>query len=177
MKTHYAILLTYVVFITSGCNDASKNGNLTIEGKKPVYSKDLQWTTIEVRPAEQAQHLGKIVTYNNYIFLVDINKGVHIVNNSTPSSPQKIAFLSIPLCTDIAIKNNYLYANNGADMIVMNIANPAQAQLEKRVENVYSNLTELSPAGYSGYFECVDETQGRVIGWIDTVLVNPKCRK
>jgi hypothetical protein len=177
MKALYPVLLIYVVFTASSCNDADKQENFTAPAKIPVYATDTAWTKVEITTARQAENIGKITTYNNYIYLVDLNKGIHIIDNSNPSSPAKISFISIPLCTDIAIKNNVLYANNGSDMIVLNIANPQQPQLLKRIERVYSNSNEQFPPGYDGYFECVDDSKGRVIGWIDTTLQNPKCRK
>jgi len=33
----------------------------------------------------------------------------------------------------------------------------------------------MFPAGYSGYFECVDSEKGVVIGWEEATLSNPEC--
>lgn len=177
MKNSIVLIILFLAVIIQSCNDADKNGEFVSEGKMPVYSNQAQWTDVSVTNPQPANTIGKISVYNNYVYMVDIGRGIHVLNNSNPSSPAKVSFISIPLCTDIAIKNNRLFANNGVDMVVMNIANPAQPQVIKKVENVYSNSNEQSPPGYSGYFECVDNSKGRVIGWIDTILQTPQCRK
>jgi hypothetical protein len=42
------------------------------------------------------EHAGKIYIKGNYIYLNEVNQGIHIIDNSNPSSPLQIAFLSIP---------------------------------------------------------------------------------
>lgn len=176
MKTLYPLGYVLLLFATA-CHDGPRHREIDVVGKKPVYADEIAWTTISVKPARAAQSIGKIVTYNQFIFLVDNGLGVHVINNADPANPQKMAFLSIPMCTDIAIKDNLLYANNGIDMVILNISNPTQAQLIQRMEGVYNKSSEHSPAVYTGYFECVDESRGRLIGWTDTLLHNPECRK
>ncbi len=177
MKTRYPLLALGILMLATSCYDGPRHRDMDVVGKKPVYASDLEWTTISVKPAQPAKSIGKIVTYNQYIFLVDNGIGVHVLNNANPATPVKQAFIAIPMCTDIAIKDNLLYANNGVDMVILNISNPIQAQLIQRMEGVYNKSSEHSPATYSGYFECVDESRGRLVGWTDTILHNPTCRK
>ena len=46
---------------------------------------------------------GKICVKGNIIFLNDLDKGVHVIDNSNPAQPRKIAFINIPGNEDIAV--------------------------------------------------------------------------
>lgn len=64
---------------------------------------------------------GKIATINNYILLVDIYKGVHIIDNSDVYNPKAVKYLVIPGVKDIAMKNGIVYANSSTDLIAFDI--------------------------------------------------------
>ncbi len=64
---------------------------------------------------------GKIYAFGNYIFQNDLNKGIHLIDNTDPLHLQKIAFLNIPYNTEFAVKGNYIYANNGNDLVVVDV--------------------------------------------------------
>src|SRR5689334_6664328 len=91
----------------------------------PVYK-----TTQEVRnniksgPAQPVEHPGKIYIQGQYIFLNDIDKGIHVIDNSNPSQPQQVAFINIPGNMDLAVKGNILYADLYTDLVAIDISNP-----------------------------------------------------
>jgi hypothetical protein len=60
---------------------------------------------------------GKIWVYNDYIFLIEQYKGIHVIDNSDPATSKTIAFIQIDGCTEVAVKDGILYANNAVDMI------------------------------------------------------------
>jgi len=67
--------------------------------------------------AKELEDPGKIYFYNNYIFINEKRAGVHVFDNSTPSSPQNIGFLNIPGNVDIAIRNDIMLADNYIDLL------------------------------------------------------------
>ena len=69
--------------------------------------------------------------YGNYIFLNEVNKGVHIIDNSNPAKPSIKAFINIPGNVDIAVKGSTLYADLFADLVVVDISNPLDAAFKK----------------------------------------------
>ncbi len=85
---------------------------------------------------------GKIYYYNNYLFINEGRDGVHVIDNSVPSNPQNIAFISIPGSEDIAIKNGRLLANSYTDLLTINIDDIYHAKLEQRTENVFPPIWE-----------------------------------
>ena len=64
---------------------------------RPVYK-----TRAEVRAAAQStvpmqvSTPGKIFLLNNFVFLNEVDKGIHIIDISDPSKPLNISFLRIP---------------------------------------------------------------------------------
>ena len=80
---------------------------------------------------------GKIFIIGKYIFLNEIDKGIHVIDNSNPASPQNISFINIPGNQDISIIGNTLYADVFTDMAVLNIANPTNITVNKMLEGVF----------------------------------------
>ncbi len=88
-----------------------------------------------------------------------------------------ISYNIIPLSTELAVKGNYLYANNFRDIIVFDISNPAEPRLVKRVSNVFPPVNQKFPPLSNIYFECPDETKGVVVRWELKRINIPKCRR
>ncbi|MGE5107459.1 MAG: LVIVD repeat-containing protein [Sphingobacteriales bacterium] len=114
---------------------------------EPVYkTKSEVLSEIKSSTPSAIKNPGKIYFYGNYIFLNEVNKGIHIIDNSNPSSPVIKAFINVPGNVDIAVRGNTLYADLFTDMVVIDIANPLNATLKKVIprvfpERVYANGT------------------------------------
>ncbi|WP_207632784.1 LVIVD repeat-containing protein [Foetidibacter luteolus] len=100
-------------------------------------------TTAEVRDAiksdvpEDVSQPGKIYLYGKYIFLNELGKGVHIIDNSNPAAPVNKAFIHIPGNEDIAVKGNILYADCFTDLMAIDISNPEAVKLQSFVHNIF----------------------------------------
>lgn len=86
---------------------------------------------------ETLNHTGKIYLYGNYIFLTEINKGIHIIDNTDPSKPENISFIPVPGNEDIAVKENYLYADSYSDLVVFDIHDPKNVHAVKFLNNTF----------------------------------------
>lgn len=67
---------------------------------------------------------GKLYIKGNFIFLNEIEKGIHIIDNTNPAIPQNIGFIDIPGNVDIAVKGNILYADLYSDLVTIDIGDP-----------------------------------------------------
>jgi hypothetical protein len=105
---------------------------------RPVYQ-----TRAEVKASirndvpEQVQVPGKIVLYKSWLFVIDVDKGIHLIDISNPAQPVNKYFIKVPGCTDIAIKNDYLYADCYTDLITMDISDPAAVQVKQYLNGVF----------------------------------------
>jgi hypothetical protein len=66
-----------------------------------------------------------------------VNKGVHVFDNSNPSSPKAVSFINIPGNLDIAVSGHYLYADMYTDMLTIDINDPLHATLKDTSANVF----------------------------------------
>ncbi len=82
---------------------------------------------------------GKVYAYQSYIFVNDKYKGVHVIDNSDPGSPQKISFIKIAGNVDISVKGNFLYADSLTDLIVLDISEINAIRIISRMENVLND--------------------------------------
>lgn len=135
---------------------------------KPFYkSKAEVRASIKSSPAISISRTGKIFIQGNNLFLVDVNKGVHIIDITNPNQPQKTAFIPVPGCNDIAVRGNYLYVDFGTDLLTINISNPNAAFIKKSIANVFPENYAL---GYS------PDTSKVFAGYVkvDTIMIKSK---
>lgn len=104
----------------------------------PIYkSKVVVLESIKSTVPQPLQKTGKIFLYGHYIFINEVNKGIHIIDNSNPQSPKNISFIAIPGNLDIAVKNNTLYADLYTDMLTIDIADLENISLKKVSNNIF----------------------------------------
>jgi hypothetical protein len=87
--------------------------------------------------AQSLKETGKIYIKDNFLFVSELNMGVHVIDNQNPFKPEIIAFLKIPNNEDIAIRDNVLYADSHTDLIVIDISNPANISEIRRINNAF----------------------------------------
>jgi hypothetical protein len=173
MKRFAPLLLLLFV---AGCIPDNSTPS-SIRGYVPVYAPATSTEAIDVQAAKATASAGKIYAYGNYAFQVDQFQGIHIIADAHSAQAHKIAFLKVPLCTEIAIKNDHLYTNNVNDLVVFNINDPAQPQLVHRLKDAFPVITQDHPPFNGVYFECPDPKKGIVIRWEEKEIKNPQCRR
>jgi len=149
--------------------------DVNVIGMKPEYISSDELLQFEQQPSQPIEKAGKIMLYQSYVFLGEINKGIHIIDMSDTANPVNLSFLKIPGNKDLVAQDDRLYADNGPHLLTLNISDIQHITLVQRSMNVF-RLSELYPAEYSGYFECVDETKGWISGWNEAHLADPKCK-
>ncbi|MES1198123.1 MAG: hypothetical protein ABUL41_02495 [Chitinophagaceae bacterium] len=133
---------------------------------EPVYKDKAEvLAAIGSSTATEIASPGKIYQYGNYIFLNEINKGVHIIDNSNPSSPVQKAFIQIPGNIDIAVKGNTLYADLYTDMLAIDITDPLHTRLLKVLPKIFPERF------YSNGF--IPDTTKVIVDWISKKVTVP----
>ena len=96
-------------------------------------------TGIKTLPAQDLENPGKIYVKDNYLFINEVKKGIHVIDNSNPSFPKAISFIQILGNVDIAVKGNILYADSYTDFVAFDISNPKDVKEVSRTKEVFSN--------------------------------------
>ncbi len=165
-------------FLLSSCVDDAANESVgEVQGLKPLYAAGDDWKTVTVVSSREIVQLGKIYYKDNIIYVNELNRGIHIIDNTIPTNPQTIKFINVPGSKDISIKGNFLYTDNVSDLLVLDISDFNNITVVNRIPNIYPNIEQLYPEFHTGYFECVDASKGTVIAWESATLNNPECRR
>ncbi len=162
------------VLLMASC-DFQRTYPAEIMGYAPIYMSATDQYKISTSEAQDYDNPGKIYKYGNYTFQMDKGKGIHVINSTDPAMPSKIKFINVPGCTDISIKGNMLYANNFRDLLTLNISDINNVTVSHRNKNVFPASLESAPPENGIYFECIDNSQGVIVGWEKKMLQNPKC--
>ncbi len=175
MNTLLKAFFLVSIFIFVACERVDDEDIQTIEGLRPIYASG-NWQDIAVSGPEPIDNLGKIYYKDGILYVNERNRGIHVYDNTDPLNINALKFINIPGNRDIAIKGNTLYADNGKDLVAIDISNFENIKVVNRVSNIYPDRTFLNyPENYIGYFECVDAEKGTVIGWEEATLTNPEC--
>lgn len=165
------ILLFIPLFFTA-CEDQRIRTVIRTE-YEPVYMTEQEFkNAVQLEEPRKLKKPGKIYLHDGYLFVNEVNKGVHIIDNRDPSSPSKIGFVNIPANKDIAVKGDRLYADSHSDLLVFDISNMQNAVLITRKEGVF----EFSASKHPGYpYRSADPEKGIVVDW-KQVKVEETCR-
>ena len=140
---------------------------------RPIYASYAEARTVQTLAPQPLKNVGKIYVKDNYLFINDVGTGIHIMDNRDPAKPVQLAFISILGNQELAIKDSILYADNLTDLVALNIANPRNVRLVKRIENVFAY--SAYPVATNVRFECADPGKGAVIRWEKAAVENPMC--
>ena len=159
----------------AGCTpqDAPDDGQAWV----PVYVQmsDMD-DDISVTNARITEKAGKIYALGNYIFQNDVNKGIHIIDNTNRANPQKVGFINIPFNTEFAVRGNYIYANNVNDLVVIDISDVLHPKMTKRINQAFPYISQTHPP-HSGRFVCADPARGVVVDWELQNVKSTNCRR
>lgn len=145
-------------------------------GMKPIYEEDLVITKEDSRPLISS---GKILSYGPILLIQERGSGLHVIDNSDPSNPAKLFFISIPENNDLTVKDGLLLVDNGPDLVSIEISSDTLVEVS-RVRSIFAlsdqDVSEF-PSQNEVYYECPEPSKGPVIAWKQATLFDPKCYK
>ncbi|MEJ7693237.1 hypothetical protein [Daejeonella sp.] len=158
MKVFGTLLSFIFVLCLSSCKDEVVRTR-TYHRLTPFYLSvsDLRKQAISMDKPHELSAPGKIYIYGNYLFINEVTKGIHVIDNSNPASPRFLNFINIPGNIDLAVNSNILYADSYVDLLAFDISNPTSINMVKRVENVFDN-------------QYIDLKKGLIRGYKDTII-------
>ncbi|MCB0443859.1 MAG: hypothetical protein KDC50_07395 [Flavobacterium sp.] len=139
MKTIKLLCLCLFVGFFASCNQEDDRSTETAKFAVPVIkSLETLRNSISVTSAQETNSEGKIYIAENLLFYIAQESGIHIFDNSNPANPKNMAFINLEGVHDIAVKGNYLYADNFVDLVVFDISNINNIEVVRVTENVIS---------------------------------------
>ncbi len=153
---HYLVIILFISLSVS-CKKDSEKAVFAV----PVVKKlsDIR-SRVSVTGARLTQSDGKIYVTSHLLFYIAQESGVHVFDNHTPASPVNTAFINLEGVHDIAVKGNYLFADNFVDLLVFDITDIHAIRLVKTVEHAFSFYPSYpSTAEFYDYLETADSTE------------------
>lgn len=168
MKKYLKIIMSIIIFLSLySCPSV-----YTTVVYNPIYTS---WEEIrsssstEFIDAKSITDPGKIYVWESYIFIVEKNKGIHIIDNSSPADPHSLGFQEVPGCGDISVLQKdgivHLYADSFTDLLIFEFTQSnSTIQLINRIQDTFpydaSRLFEDENPNI--YFEGLDVSKGIV---------------
>lgn len=161
MKKYIIYSVLFTALLLTGCEDRITE---IFTGNSPVYMsyEDLR-QTIKQSDARELDNPGKLYFKDNYIFIVEEMKGIHIIDNADPANPQNISFIEIPGVADMAVKGTILYTDSYIDLVAMDISDLSAIHEVGRVEDMLPYTIPQYDEDYP--VAMIDEEQGVVVDW------------
>ena len=129
-------LATVSVLLMNGC--LKDKGTIQYQMNTPIYQTTAQMRAGIKRDAPQpVVNPGKMCVLGNTIFLSEAEKGIHIIDNTNPSSPLNKAFINIPGNEDIAVEGNILYADCYTDLLAIDVSNSNNVVFKNYVAGIF----------------------------------------
>jgi len=168
MKQLNSLLFALVAIIFASC-ESGVIEKITYKINEPIFmTKETFRASVKVNTkAEEIVTLGKICFYQGYLYISEPQKGIHIIDNRNPSSPQNIGFIELLGNADLAIRDNLLYADSFVDLVWFDVTNPAVPVLKDRLNDIFPTAlpVTINEYGYDYTQTFEQKDKGIVVGW------------
>lgn len=163
MKTRslYFSLFFVTALLFTGCQDKIYE---TFQANSPVYmTYDELRSGVQTESSRPIENPGKIYFKDDYLFVNETMKGVHVLNVADPSNPTELTFISIPGNVDISIKDDVLYADSYVDLVAVDVSDLSDIKEVGRIEDIFPYTVPEYDTEYR--LAEVDQDKGVVVEW------------
>lgn len=160
MKTQIYLITTFAaLFLLSSCLKDECTQTKQFVHYEPVYITQAQFEApVTYEATRPLDNTGTIYAYGRYIFVNEFQRGIHIIDNHEPSSPQALGFIDIPGNTHFTIKSDILYANKLEDLVAIDISDVNNPKQVNRLEEVFQlHRAQSNDQGILAYYKVTDE--------------------
>lgn len=165
MKTLRTLAFAAAVLLLTSISIEPDERDLTAYTPVLMKKSDLP-ASVFMQPPQDFRFPGKIYIYGNYIFIVDLFRGIHVIDNHDPANPHSTGFLHIPGVMDLAIREQVLYADNSIDLVSIDISGYPQINILDRLAGIFPEPTppdlDFIPWAYSSHKRPANTV---IVGW------------
>jgi hypothetical protein len=134
------------------------------KGNAPVYISyaDLR-ISVKAEQNVDLKNPGKIYFKDNYIFIIEELKGIHVFDNNNPAAPVKKTFIKVPGVVDMVISGNILYADSFVDLVILDVQDVKNIREVGRIKDILPYT--VPPVDNTFPKGNVDKEKGLVVSW------------
>ncbi len=167
MKTKNLFLATpmilFMLMSMISCKDSSVEYRKYVANVPQYMSYDEMRQPVKSTPANAILTAGKIYIQGNYLFVNEKYKGIHVFDNTNPASPVNLTFIDIPGNVDLAVRGNYLFADNYVDLVVLDISSITSPFEVARIKDIFPYTIPEAVENYP--ISSIDLEKGVIVGW------------
>jgi hypothetical protein len=127
-------------------------------------SLDTFRSSVEITTPTDIIESGKIYVYGDLVLVNDVNEGIHIIDNSNPENPKKVACIKIKSNKDMEIKGDFLYADSLMDLVIFDISDINNIKEVERLEDVFPSYP-IWPLEADIFEYGESSTNSLLVGW------------
>lgn len=166
MKIKYFFLFLVLISTSWSCDKDDGDYEFVDIGIPQIMSKSVFRKSVEITIPKHIEETGKIYTYKDYIFVGDVNKGIHVIDNSNPNLPVAVKFISVLGNEDMSVKGDFLYVDSATDLLVFDISDINSITLKERLEDVFDIYNYQMPIGVQEVnYEGFNRETDVIVGW------------
>lgn len=144
MKTKLILVLTMLFFISQSCIDDSDSDYVLVNVVTPKYmTLDALRSSVEITSPLPIIESGKIYVYNDLVLVNDVENGIHVIDNSNPENPEKVACIKIEANNDMEIKGDYLFVDSLMDLVIFDISDIDNIKEVTRLKDVFPSYVVM----------------------------------
>jgi hypothetical protein len=164
MKAKIIPIISFLCLFSNFFYSCEDSNYKEYKGYAPVYLtyKDLRSSVSEKQNVDM-KNPGKIYFKDNYIFIVEELKGIHVFDNSNPASPVKKTFVNLPGVVDISISGYIMYADSYVDLVALDVQNIDNIKEVGRITDIFPYTVPQCKNDFPAAY--VDKDKGVVINW------------
>ena len=154
-------LFIALIALLSACHDKVYNKYMACV---PVYTDyETFRQPVQFESSRPLTKKGNIYIKDNYLYVIEPDAGIHVIDNTSPSSPNNLGFLKIIGCKGMAIRGNYLYVNSLIDLIIIDISTLSAPVEVARMKDIFPQALPAADGNYP--MAPIDKNLGVVTSW------------
>ncbi len=129
-----------IAIIFTSCNqDSNSLFEATYTKALPIYA-DLELIRGQalLAPVRDINNPGKVYVSENLLLIGEEKEGIHVFDNSDPTNPTAVSFITVPGNNEFYVQGNYIYAESYYDMLKIDISDMLSPELVNRVEEAFT---------------------------------------
>ncbi len=131
-------------FISQSCIDDSDSDYVLVNVVTPKYmTLDALRSSVEITSPLPIIESGKIYVYNDLVLVNDVENGIHVIDNSNPENPEKVACIKIEANNDMEIKGDYLFVDSLMDLVIFDISDIDNIKEVTRLKDVFPSYVVM----------------------------------
>ncbi|WP_418602789.1 LVIVD repeat-containing protein [Hwangdonia sp.] len=161
------LLLSLIFFGMMSCDKDNIEYEFVKVATPELMSKTAFRNSVKAETPIEIKEAGKIYAYSNFIFINEVNKGIHVLDNTDPKNPVAKTFINIPGNVDIAVKDNHLFADSSIDLVVFDISDINNITKTTTLEDMFLPMPNYDfPEGVQAVsYMDYDANEHIIVGW------------